>query len=410
MSHRPRALHVAPIMPARSGNGLAMRQGMFLEALSRQFDTDLIVVPVAGPYESPSSLPDALGVRTMGLSVVGRQDTHFSLLARLADPLARVSAFRAYGRSSLAANLSATVLADLKAFVGADHYDIIHLGRSYLTDSLQVLRGRVATVDLDEDECTSYREIASILRAGDPGAALWAEAEADAFSRQIDLTTQRFKRSFISNESEARRLIERHPAIDVEVVRNAVSIPGRVRREHDGATLLFLGSYSYLPNVDAATWFVDTIWPAIRASSRPDLRLLVAGRDAHWVSSLGQRSGVVVWNDVAEVADAFASATVFVAPLRAGAGTRLKVLEAAAYGVPIVSTSVGTRGLPFEHGRDLLVADDESGFAAAVLEALRDRASSERRAASARSLVCQKFDVRHVTAELSSRLRDLSAT
>lgn len=410
MKRRPRALHIAPIMPARSGNGLAMRQGMFLDALSRQFDTDLIVVPVAGQYEVPSSLPDALGIRTRLLSVAGRHDTHFSLLAQIADPLARVGAFQDYGRSSLAAYLSTPVLADLKASVGANHYDIIHIGRSYLTDALRVLRGRVATVDLDEDEWTSYREIASILRAGDPAAALWAEAEADAFYRQIGRSAPQLKHSFISSEAEAIRITERHPTIDVEVVQNAVSIPGSVRREDDEATLLFLGSFSYLPNVDAATWFVDNIWPAIKASAKSSLRLLIVGRDAQRFLSLGERKDVLVCNNVANVAEAFAAATVFVAPLRAGAGTRLKVLEAAAYGVPMVSTSVGARGLPLKQGRDLLVADGESEFAAAVLEALGDRVSSERRAVSARSLVCQKFDVRHVTAELSCRLRDIAAT
>lgn len=409
MIGRPRALHIAPLMPARSGNGLAMRQGMFLDALSREFDTDLVVLPVAGAPNSPPHLPDALGARTTEIPVAGRQDTHFSLLARIADPAARVAAFRSYGRSSLAAHLSVPVLADLKAWLGEKNYDLVHIGRSYLADALQAVRGRVTTMDIDEDEWTSYREMAALLRPCDPEAASWAEAEADAISSLVAGSAQHVSSCFISNEQEAGEIRKRYPAIGVEVVPNAVAMPGSPRREHDGATLLFLGSFSYPPNADAATWFVDAIWPLMRASAQADMRFLIVGRDAHRIASLAERPGVFIRSDIEDVADAFAEATAFVAPLRAGAGTRLKLLEAAAHGVPIVSTSIGARGLPLVPGRDLLVADGESEFADAARKALSDEAASTRRAASAQSICGRLFDIDRVTAELTCRLRSIAA-
>jgi glycosyltransferase involved in cell wall biosynthesis len=265
-------------------------------------------------------------------------------------------------------------------------------------------------MDLDEDEWTSYHEMAAILRPSDPGGALWADAEADAFSSLIDRSAHGISRSFISNEQEADKIRKRHPAIGVEVIQNAVAMPHRVRREHDGATLLFTGSFSYLPNVDAATWFVDSVWPTVRSSVKANMRLLVVGRDARRLTSLVDRPGVLVRSDVEDVADAFAQATLFVAPLRAGAGTRLKLLEAAAHGVPIISTSIGSRGLPLVPGRDLLIADDESGFVDAICKAISDEADSTRRAESARSIVYQSFDIERVTAGLSCRLRDIAAT
>lgn len=409
MMKRPRALHIAPIMPARSGNGLAMRQGMFLDALSREFETHLVVLPVAGRPDAASTLPDELGIRVTHLSVTGRQDTHFALLARLADPAARVSAFRAYGRSSLAACLSVPVLNDLRAALDADGYDLVHIGRSYLADSLRVTRGRVATLDIDEDEWMSYREMADILRPDEPEKAAWADAEAEAFTGLIGKSLPGVDRFFISNEPEAREIAGRHPGIDLEVVRNAVAIPPTLRRAHDGATLLFLGSFSYPPNLDAANWFVDAIWPSVRSKIETDARLLLVGRDAQRVAALGEKPGVEIWTDVEDIAEAFSRATVFVSPLRAGAGTRLKLLEAAAHGVPMVSTSLGSRGLPFQSGRDLLIADDEQGFAQAILEAIGNETASTGRAASVRSIVAGSFDVENVTAELSCRLRDLAA-
>lgn len=410
MTARPRALHIAPIMPARSGNGLAMRQGMFLEALSRSFDTRLVVLPVVGRSDAPPILPHELGVPATVIPVAGRQDTHFALLARLADPGARVAAFRVYGRSSLASYLSSPVLADLRAAAGAQRYDLIHIGRSYLGDALGVLDAGRATLDIDEDERTSYREIAATTRERDPAGSAWAAAEADAMAALIGRQSPWFASQFVASALDAASIRERHPTAGLEVVENAVTMPAEPRRQDDGATLLFLGAFGYAPNVDAANWLVDEIWPTIQSRAPLSLRLLLVGRDAGRVAHLGERNGVEVVGDVDDVAEAYGKATVFLAPLRAGAGTRLKLLEAAAHRVPLVSTTLGARGLPFEHGRELLLADSAEDFAAATLDAVVDRASSTVRAEAAVAIVRSRYERGAVVERLACRLTDIAAT
>lgn len=407
MTVRPRALHIAPIMPARSGNGLAMRQGIFLEALSRHFDTHLVVLPIAGKNGAGASLPDELGVESSLIQVAGRQDTHFSLLARLADPSARLAAFRAYGRSSLAAHLSVSVLADLKATIGQGHYDLIHIGRSYLADALQVVDGASTTMDLDEDEWTSFREVAATLEEAD--AAAWARAEAEALSALIGRSSHRITRHFVSSEFDEGLIRQRHPELALETVDNAIAVPPQVRRRDDGTTLLFLGSFGYAPNVDAVTWLVRDIWPLIRAGSSRSPRLLIVGRDAGRVAALAEQQDVEVLGEVDDVADAYAAATVFVAPLRAGAGTRLKLLEAAAHRVPMVTTSLGLRGLRFLPGQEILLADDAEGFAGAVLEAVANAPASAARADAALAVVRAGYDRTPAVERLACRLHDLAA-
>ncbi|CAN7244732.1 glycosyltransferase family 4 protein [Devosia sp. LjRoot16] len=411
MSERPRALHIAPIMPARSGNGLAMRQGMFLEALSRSFETRLVVLPVVGRDDAPAALPDELGVPATVIPVAGRQDTHFSLLARLADPAARLSAFRSYGRSSLASHLSSPVLAELRAAVGAQRYDLVHLGRSYLGDALQVLDAARATVDLDEDEWTSHREIAATLEPGDPVGSAWAAAEADAMAALIGRQAPRFAARFISSRLDAALIEQRHPTTaGLEVIENAVNVPAETHRRDDGATLLFLGSFGYAPNVDAANWLVEEIWPLIQRHAARPLRLLIVGRDAGRVGQLGQRDGIEVEPDIEDVASAYGRATVFLAPLRAGAGTRLKLLEAAAHRVPLVTTPLGARGLPFESGKHLLLADSVAGLAEAVLDTVADARASATRVEAAWSIVRSQYQRGGVIERLACRLSEIAAT
>lgn len=411
MKRRPRALHVAPIMPARAGNGLAMRQGMFLEALARRFDTRLLVLPIAGG-NAATTLPDELDVPVSVLPLAGRADTHFALLSQLADPAARLAAFRTYGRSSLAAYVSVSTLAALREAAGGEPYDLVHIGRSYLADAREAVAGGAHTLDLDEDEWTSYREVAAGVRGADPFAAAWAEAEADAMSRLIGRSAEAFARHFISSERDAGLVAARHPGIGLEVIENAIALPARraAPASSDPASVLFVGSFGYEPNVDAITWFVDEIWPRVLALSGRPVCLRIVGRDAGRVAALTQRQGVESVGEVDDIATAYATATLVVAPLRAGAGTRLKLLEAAAHGVPIVTTTLGNRGLPFEHRRHLLIADDAAGFAAAMLEALADGEAGATRATAALALVQERYDRERAIERLACRLRDLAAT
>ena len=410
MSGRPRALHVAPIMPARSGNGLAMRQGLFLEALARSFDVRLVLLPVAGRADAAPDLPSALGIPTIIIPTSGLEDTHFALLARLADPAARLEAFRRYGRSSLAAGVSAAVLAELRAALGGAAFDLIHIGRSYLADALSATAGApLVTMDLDEDEATSSREIADGWRDHNPYRAAWAEAEADALAAGIARTAPSVHRHFISSEADAAAIGRRHPSLSVEVVENAIALPPATPRADDGRTLLFLASYGYAPNVEAVAWFMDAVWPRVRRECKGEVRLRLAGRDAGRLETWRGVDGVEIVGEVADVAGVYAEASVFVAPLRAGAGTRLKLLEAAAHGVPIVTTGIGARGLPFVSGQHALIADAPADLARAIAEALADPAAGARRAAAARALVAERFDRNRAMPLLACRLSRLAS-
>jgi glycosyltransferase involved in cell wall biosynthesis len=179
----------------------------------------------------------------------------------------------------------------------------------------------------------------------------------------------------------------------VEVVPNAVDTekfaftPGG---REDGL-IVMTGNMGYHPNVDAAVWFAECVWPYIRRF-RPTARLqFVGARPAPAVSMLEHLPGVEVTGFVHDVNDYIRRATVSVCPMRCGSGIQNKLLEAMASGAPVVSTSHGNAGVGAEPERDLLIADDPLFFAKAVLSLL---AEPERRlclAHSARGLIERAF-------------------
>jgi glycosyltransferase involved in cell wall biosynthesis len=123
-----------------------------------------------------------------------------------------------------------------------------------------------------------------------------------------------------------------------------------------GRDLIFVGSMAYPPNAEAAVFFSRNVWPVIR-KRMPDVRLMIVGAiPLPEVLALAQLPGVTVTGTVPDVRPYYASALAAIVPLLAGSGTRLKILEAMAAGVPVISTPVGAEGLEATPGRDFLIA------------------------------------------------------
>jgi glycosyltransferase involved in cell wall biosynthesis len=175
--------------------------------------------------------------------------------------------------------------------------------------------------------------------------------------------------------------------------------------------VVFTGSMDWEPNVDAVDYFCSQIWPAIRKEF-PDAIFQIVGRNPFpKVQRLASES-VQVTGTVPSVAEYLERASVVVVPLRIGGGTRLKIFEAMAMGKALVSTSIGAEGLEVESGRDLLLADDATCFADAVLLLLRDAAIRRRLEQAAVQLAAQ-YDWSRVVkqfAEVLSKLTVPSST
>ncbi|MBL8565386.1 MAG: glycosyltransferase [Hyphomicrobiaceae bacterium] len=164
--------------------------------------------------------------------------------------------------------------------------------------------------------------------------------------------------------------------------------PGDARP--DGRTIVFFGLLSYVPNIDGVIHFVERIWPRI-AAAHPDARFkVIGGRPPQSLLALaGPR--IEFTGFVPDLRPHLAEAAAVVVPLRLGGGTRLKIVEAAAMGKAIVSTTLGAEGIEAVPGRDLFLADEPDAFADAVNSLLDDQALAARIGQSARALAVERY-------------------
>lgn len=176
-----------------------------------------------------------------------------------------------------------------------------------------------------------------------------------------------------------------------------------------GVRLVLTGKMDYRPNVDAAVWFAQAIWPQIRAA-QPAAEFHIVGQQPNQaVQRLAALPGVVVTGAVPDIRPHLAGATVYVAPLRMGGGTRFKLLEAFALARPVVATRIGAEGFAVEDGRELLLADTADDFASAVLRLLADPAQAARLGAAGRAFVSASYDWGQIVPRLEAVYARLAA-
>ncbi|MGA7136595.1 MAG: glycosyltransferase family 4 protein [Terriglobales bacterium] len=201
--------------------------------------------------------------------------------------------------------------------------------------------------------------------------------ESAKMTRYERATLGRFHHIIAVSEHDRGQMLQMNPACEITVVPTGVDTQKFKVAPASSAQpplVVFTGSMDWEPNVDAVDYFCSQIWPNVRAQF-PDAIFQIVGRTPlAKVQRLASES-VEVTGTVPSVAEYLEKASVVIVPLRVGGGTRLKIFEAMAMGKAMVSTSIGAEGLEVEGGRDLLLADDASSFAEAVILLLRDAAT-----------------------------------
>lgn len=201
-----------------------------------------------------------------------------------------------------------------------------------------------------------------------------------------------------------------HQTGNLRLLPNGVDLETFSFHQHDyshNSTILFTGNMDYAPNVDAVIYFTQTILPLIRAKI-PGVRFIIAGqRPVKKVAELAN-DHIVVTGFVKDLADMYNSASVVVAPLRFGAGTQNKVLEAMAMGVPVVCSHIGFGGLGIKSGEGAIMQTDPAAFAQSVIDILSSQEMRNRVGQEGVRVIKTNFDWDIIAARLEQYFKDVS--
>lgn len=210
--------------------------------------------------------------------------------------------------------------------------------------------------------------------------------------------------TFVCSEGDRIHLAGKFNTDNIAVVPNAVAIPPPSSFQV-APTLLFVGFFGYIPNVNAAEFLISCVWPLIR-EKMPTAQLTIAGaQPANIASFQAGPEGVNFTGFVEDLDAVYRNTRIVCCPILSGGGTRVKILEAAAYGKPIVSTTLGAEGIDFSEGTEILLRDDARSFADACIRLLQNENECRCLGDAARTAVASRYERSNIIAGLRAHIQ-----
>ena len=370
---RLRMYHVLRAL-ARRGHALTVlsfwrseEQRLGLEQLAAELAIDVVAVPLA----------------------------RLSHTLRTPSGMMRLMATQVHGRPIDIVNWSqATMFQALDQVLATTPIDLIQVEWPYLA-SYTLAHPRIPSILITHDIFSVALSRRADL-AKNPLDRFWLQYQAKAWKRYEASLYGQFPAVVAMSSVDAEIIRQRQPSANAVVLPNGVDTvdltPGDIRPQV--RNLLFIGAPTHAPNLDAACWLLTEIWPMLRQHN-PKLKLTLVNLDHPQVRACLQ-PGVELLGRVPDLKPIYRQADIAMIPLRAGSGTRLKILEAFAFGVPVVSTTIGWEGLEVEPGQHLLSADSAQDFVAAVEQLINNPDDRERLTSHARELVVERYDWSHI--------------
>lgn len=367
---------VTPYLPWPADTGGKLRSYYLIRGLAQVADVDLYTVCYGTP---PSVTPLAAFCRTVEVSVLTPPAVRWRQLRAMTQRLPR-SVTYFHTQASLA-----TIRQKLAA-----PYDMLIADEISMAPYVLDLPGHAQTPKLimrQKIDYLHYAEVAEHRPWNEDKVLDWLEARR--LQRFEFATMPHFDGAVVCSEGDAAVAAQEGPQLALEIIVNGADTDyfTPMRQPDPAPTLLLIGTMHYYPNIDAALHFFQTMHGALLAAI-PNLKVLVVGHlPPPEIQALAALPGVTVTGSVPDVRPYFARSWALAVPLRLGGGTRLKIVEAMASGLPVVSTTVGAQGLDRVEAETLAIADTPAAFVTQALHLLRSEAERQRRGQCGRAVV-----------------------
>ncbi len=315
------------------------------------------------------------------------------LILRIKDSRDRTAALISYPKPLLCRFATSTSIRDaVQAFKDVTFQEV-HVFRLYLAPFAEpYLQAApdcrpLCRLDLDDHESRTRQRLAILFDAMDDRAnAVIERSEARKYFTMEQHYLPLFDQVYVGSENDRREITGRYGCRNVAVIPNGVRIPPAEPAGPESApyTFLFVGNLGYYPNEDAVLFFCSEVIPRLRTITAKHFRFMIVGtHPSKRVRALAKAPEVMVTGTVQDPAVYYRDTDAVVIPLRAGGGTRIKLLEAFSHRRPVVSTALGAEGVAIRHGAHLLIADTAEKIASECRRLMETPALGSKLAAQA---------------------------
>lgn len=402
---RKKILILSPIFPLPLKSGGQVRIFNLIKYLSDHFEISLLSLIRRGEERHiEEMMPFCSMVETIPVQIHSNNfDKVFSLIkpSQLPRTLKRFCQWTGGIPFHVCRFYHPDFIKKLKKIVGRDGYDVVHAIYSQMAPYLiqaKALDKNIKSIldDIDLFFVTKYREY---LTQKGP-ASFFYDLEYKKIRDYVARTWPRFDGITVMSEEDKKKLLSLRPELNISVVPNGVDINYFQPHSHrkNCNKLAFVGGSLHYPNVDALSYFCEEIFPLVLHEMK-DVSFTVIGEFSSNLIPKGDHE-IHFTGYVEDIRPYLKDCSLNIVPLRIGGGTRLKILEAMALGIPTVSTSIGCEGIEAERDRDIIIADDPKEFAEGIKAVLRDPSLQQRLAENGRHVVEQKYSWPRIVSRL----------
>lgn len=390
-------------------NGGMLRAINLLNQLAKNFEVTAIMHQDRNEFLK--SVDEYPAFKNIGVISTGEQKAPADLFAVLPEKFAKALRFRYWNRSLRGPGNDdfLKIHPVLNRLLKEKEFDYVILEDMSLLNIAKVVRRLLPRATIIYD---AYN-VNSRLAAASLSSGAMSVSEYERLKKNESEIYKLVDYVFTCSELDLGQLTEMNRGkLKGFVIPNGVGIPSHsdnITVTADNDDLLFCGSLDYFPNREGLLWFCREILPLV-LKLKPSARLMVVGKGdpgGELRQELQHRS-IINYGKVDSVADYYKKAAIAVVPLISGSGTRLKLLEAMGYKVPVVSTSAGAEGIEYVPGQNIMIADDSQAFANGIAQLLNNREQAKNIAEKAFSFVKKRYDWNGIGTRIHSYLNNIS--
>jgi len=385
---KPRLLFLSQCLPFPANSGVRIRTYHTLRALADEFDVLALCYYRKAGHSSQAMVDLALAeLRRFCRAEAFPIPQEHSKSRLVADHLRSLVARRVYTYFAYA---SAEYISATERAIREYQPKVVHLDSLDLSSLLDLIPPSIPVSICHHNIESRLLEVRATQES--PLRASYLRIQSSLMRKEEAVMAPKVKVNFTVSEPDRAELLRIAPTANVVVAPNGVDTALRLPVVSAGKSLIFVGGASWFPNRDALEYFGSDILPLIRKT--------VPGVTVHWIGQctdqlrdqIERRFGITLVGYADDLTRYLQDSALFIVPLRVGGGTRLKILDAWAWQLPVVSTSVGCEGLDARNGQNIVIADSPAEFSDAVVKLLTEKELREKIAREGRVTAMQKYD------------------
>lgn len=394
-------LFISAFIPSTTSSGSAMRAYQFIKSYSNNYNIYLLVIDFG--YSQTELSEEIVNLCSkINIIYISPFDDLGSFIKRLVFKLSYQLFYYLFAEVSEKRFISKRSLKEVLKIYKNQRFEVIHVFKLCLFPyAFKLKEHNLAShlqLDLDDLESLTRTRIAELYKLNSNNKlATFLQKDAYFYNLLEQQLLSKFNQLFVCSNVDKQRLITNYQLSNIKIVPNSlakVQLKSKINNSNK-EYLLFIGNLAYYPNEDSIKYFVNKIMPLIvkKANKEFTLQIIGAGLNKELAKELSLIKNIEIYGRVNDLSNYYQNATMVIAPIRAGGGTRIKIIEAFAYKLPVVTTSIGVEGIEAISSTHLLIGDTAKDFANHCLELMNNKVLAKRLVDNAFQLFSQLYCV-----------------